>query len=258
MPAKSTESAILVTGAAFARSVGVSNKAICNAIDAGRFSKKVLVKVGKRFKLREAAARAEWFAYKGVPDPLGGAVAVAASKPPPKPAPARKAPNNPPPAASGSAPFDFDDEDEDPGPRRLPPRKAPFGGFGGAVNDDEDEDPDEGGGFTYGYDHRLGMDLPKGTLNDLRARNEAIKAAKAEVELKKLIGSLVDVSEARRALFAVGQEVRTRFESMPARIVDQITSKSRFDVLNILEAEINAILTGLGELSEREITNGGS
>lgn len=240
----------LIAPSAFALTVGVSPKGLLLAIDAGRFSKKVLVKKGKRQLLRNDLARAEWFAYKGIPDPLLAAGSRSAGdEEAPEGASAQGYKLKPAsaPASGNTAPFDLDPEDEGNAPPRMPPRKLNFPTF---PDEEEDEDGDENGGTEW--DARLGVDLPRGSLNQLRTRNEAIKAARAEVELKKSLAILVPVESVRRGLYAIGQEVRSRFEAMPARIVDACVGKDRFVIQSVMEEEINKILAHIADLGNRE------
>jgi hypothetical protein len=50
-----------------------------------------------------------------------------------------------------------------------------------------------------------------------RARNERIKADRAEIELRQLQGELVSAREAEQMLFTAGRIVRDRIEMVPAR-----------------------------------------
>lgn len=88
----------------------------------------------------------------------------------------------------------------------------------------------------------------KKSLADIKRDTAEVKLHISALELKEKKGQLVDKEKVYKALFAAGQEVRTTFQSIPDRVIDEILSApTRNDAHAIL---FNAIADGLEQLSE--------
>lgn len=86
------------------------------------------------------------------------------------------------------------------------------------------------------------------SLADIKRDTAEVKLHIAAIELKEKKGQLVDKERVYKALFSAGQEVRTTFQSIPDRVIDEILSApTRNDAHAVL---FNAIADGLEQLSE--------
>jgi hypothetical protein len=81
------------------------------------------------------------------------------------------------------------------------------------------------------------------------------KAKLRELEFKKKSGSVVDKAQVYRALFAAGQEIRTAFQSIPDRTIDDIlAAPSRNDAHTILARAIDEALNIVQDIQTRPIS----
>ena len=116
-------------------------------------------------------------------------------------------------------------------------------GFDEAAEDDE---------FEFGGER----EYPK--LRVSQAKREYYLACQAKFKAQTLEGALVLASDAEKALFDVGREIREGLSSLPSRITDAILlipekdKNLRFKILTLLEREINSSLTALSDRSEGE------
>lgn len=93
------------------------------------------------------------------------------------------------------------------------------------------------------------------TLASARKAQEVYKAKIAEVDYKKRIGELVMKADVYKALFAFGQELRTQFQAIPDRVVDNMLAASnRNEAHNILYEAITVVLENLSDIDSRSIT----
>lgn len=93
------------------------------------------------------------------------------------------------------------------------------------------------------------------TLAAARKAQEVYKAKIAELDYKKRIGDLVAKDEVYKALFAFGQELRTQFQAIPDRVVDNmLAASSRNEAHIILYEAITKVLENLADIDSRKIT----
>lgn len=93
------------------------------------------------------------------------------------------------------------------------------------------------------------------TLAAARKAQEVYKAKIAELDYKKRIGDLVAKDEVYKALFAFGQELRTQFQAIPDRVVDNmLAASSRNEAHIILYEAITKVLENLADIDSRPIT----
>lgn len=95
------------------------------------------------------------------------------------------------------------------------------------------------------------LELP--ALTKLEA---VLRVRKAQVDLQEKEGRLVDVGQARNALFAAAQEIKNRIEGIPDRIIDEVlAAKNRNEAFLVLRAEINSALNELADLPATQLSN---
>lgn len=93
------------------------------------------------------------------------------------------------------------------------------------------------------------------TLAAARKAQEVYKAKIAELDYKKRTGDLVAKDEVYKALFAFGQELRTQFQAIPDRVVDNmLAASSRNEAHIILYEAITKVLENLADIDSRKIT----
>lgn len=93
------------------------------------------------------------------------------------------------------------------------------------------------------------------TLAAARKAQEVYKAKIAELDYKKRIGDLVAKDEVYKSLFAFGQELRTQFQAIPDRVVDNmLAASSRNEAHIILYEAITKVLENLADIESRKIT----
>lgn len=94
----------------------------------------------------------------------------------------------------------------------------------------------------------------KKSLADLKRDKAEVDLATSLIVLKERKGQLVDKDKVYKALFLAGQEVRTMFQSIPDRIIDDILSaKSRSEAHGVLFESISEALDTLSKVIERDI-----
>ena len=72
------------------------------------------------------------------------------------------------------------------------------------------------------------------------------KAKQMELEYRKSIGELVEVSKVEKEAFRIGRVVRDSLMNVPARVSGQLAAESnQFKIHQILEKEIRQALEGL-------------
>lgn len=86
------------------------------------------------------------------------------------------------------------------------------------------------------------------SLADIKRQTAEIKLHEAALDLKQKRGELVNKDKVYKALFAAGQEVRSKFEAIPDRVIDDVlAARSRNESHQVL---YNAIADALEELSK--------
>lgn len=81
------------------------------------------------------------------------------------------------------------------------------------------------------------------------------KAKLRKLEFERKSGEVVDKAQVYRALFAAGQEIRTAFEGIADRFIDDIlAAPTRNDAHTILQTAIDEALQSVSELKDRQIT----
>jgi hypothetical protein len=86
-------------------------------------------------------------------------------------------------------------------------------------------------------------------ISEYEAREKYARARTAELNLEVLEGTLVSVADVHKAQAAVGVEIRTMFESLADRNIDNIRAAStRNAAVLLLESAINEVLTRIADL----------
>lgn len=92
------------------------------------------------------------------------------------------------------------------------------------------------------------------SLAEIKRNTAEVKLHLAALELKEKSGQLVDRDKVYKALFAAGQEIRTTFQSLPDRVIDDVLSaRSRNEAHTVLFNAISDALETLSEVVNREI-----
>lgn len=101
------------------------------------------------------------------------------------------------------------------------------------------------------------VDVPKSggkSLAEIKRQTAEVKLHEAALDLKRKRGELVDKQKVYRALFSAGQEVRTAFQAIPDRVIDDIlASKTRNEAHSVLFNAIADTLEQLSEITNRDI-----
>lgn len=93
------------------------------------------------------------------------------------------------------------------------------------------------------------------TLAKAKQAQAIYKAKLAELEYKEKSKALVDRNAVYKALFAAGQELRSEFQSIPDRFIDNIlAAPSRNEAHRILYEAIASALTKLSDINARDLT----
>lgn len=98
---------------------------------------------------------------------------------------------------------------------------------------------------------------PQDSLSTAKAQQvEAVYKAKLrKLEFETKSGSLVDKSQVYRALFAAGQEIRSAFEGIADRYIDEIlAAPTRNDAHTVLQSAIDEALKSVSDLKDRKIS----
>jgi hypothetical protein len=118
---------------------------------------------------------------------------------------------------------------------------------------DKETNPNVVGGAKRGVkDPEPITGLPEGgpTIAKAKLKSEVLKAAKLELEYKEKVGSLVEKTKVYKALYEVGQEIRTAFQTLPDRVIDDVlAAPSRNHAHQIM---FNAIADELDKISDME------
>jgi hypothetical protein len=81
------------------------------------------------------------------------------------------------------------------------------------------------------------------------------KARLRKLEFEKKSGELIDKAQVYRALFAAGQEIRTAFEGIADRYIDEIlAAPTRNDAHTVLQNAIDDVLKSVADLKDRQLT----
>lgn len=90
------------------------------------------------------------------------------------------------------------------------------------------------------------------SLAEIKRQTAEVKLRLSALELKEKQGQLVDKERVYRALFAAGQEIRTAFQSIPDRFIDDIlAAKTRNEAHGVLFNAIADTLEMLHEINTR-------
>lgn len=107
------------------------------------------------------------------------------------------------------------------------------------VDDSEPEAPQRPGGKS---------------LAEIKRQAAEVKLHISAIELKEKKGQLVDKDKVYKALFAAGQEVRTAFQAVPDRVIDDIlAAKTRNEAHSVLFNAIADTLETLSEIANRDL-----
>lgn len=89
------------------------------------------------------------------------------------------------------------------------------------------------------------------TLAAAKTAKAVYDAKLAELEYQTKSGKLVNKEDVYRTLFAFGQQMRDAFSAIPGRITDDmLAAPSKVDAVNLLTAEINAVLEKLADTKD--------
>lgn len=94
------------------------------------------------------------------------------------------------------------------------------------------------------------------TLSGIKIKIEKTKLEKETILLAERKGMLLDREAVDKALYEKGKDVRQKFQSMPARVIDSIIAaalKSRNDALNVLQNAVDEELLKIGEITDYKI-----
>jgi hypothetical protein len=120
-----------------------------------------------------------------------------------------------------------------PKPMKAKPKPKP------QVEDSEPETPQRPGGKS---------------LAEIKRQAAEVKLHISAIELKEKKGQLVDKDKVYKALFAAGQEVRTAFQAVPDRVIDDIlAAKTRNEAHSVLFNAIADTLETLSEIANRDL-----
>jgi hypothetical protein len=85
------------------------------------------------------------------------------------------------------------------------------------------------------------------TLANVQLQHEIAKAAKAQIELKRMKGLYVEAVEVEREWGIIVAGVQTRLMLLPDKIAPKVPGKDVLECKNIIEHEIREALTALSE-----------
>jgi hypothetical protein len=92
------------------------------------------------------------------------------------------------------------------------------------------------------------------SLAEIKRQAAEVKLHISAIILKEKKGQLVDKDKVYRALFSAGQEVRTAFQAIPDRVIDDIlASKTRNEAHSVLFNAIADTLDLLSEVANRDL-----
>ena len=92
------------------------------------------------------------------------------------------------------------------------------------------------------------------SLAEIKRQAAEVKLHISAIELKEKKGQLVDKDKVYKALFAAGQEVRTAFQAVPDRVIDDIlAAKTRNEAHSVLFNAIADTLETLSEIANRDL-----
>jgi hypothetical protein len=114
----------------------------------------------------------------------------------------------------------------------------------GNLNDLQEKD--------YTYDELLTAIKihPALTYQEAIRRQAVLQIAREKMELEELQGTLVRKAEVEKNLFAIGDELKKKLLSIPARCLDDIRSAdNKVLATNILVFEINQVLDSIASLN---------
>lgn len=231
----------------YARRKGCSDPAVLKAIKTGRINNGCIIDEKGNKKIIPEIADAEW---KSNSDPVRAKMGIrfdipSTTKEPakqdtPAPAPAPVPTQKPKPAPKASSALEPKPKPAKPKSTTKPakPMPAPAPDVAPVVPDRTVLKP-----------------VQDDTLAAARKAQEVYKAKIAELDYKKRIGDLVAKDEVYKALFAFGQELRTQFQAIPDRVVDNmLAASSRNEAHIILYEAITKVLENLADIESRKIT----
>jgi hypothetical protein len=92
------------------------------------------------------------------------------------------------------------------------------------------------------------------SIAEIKRQTAKIKLADAALELKKKQGTLVEKDKVYKALFSMGQEIRSGIQAIPDRCIDDILAAStRNEAHHVLVVALDDFLVGLSEIVNRDI-----
>lgn len=94
----------------------------------------------------------------------------------------------------------------------------------------------------------------KRALADIKRDTAEVKLRQEAIKLREMSGQLVDKEKVYRALFVAGQEVRSSFQAIPDRVIDEIlAAKDRNSAHGVLFNAITDALETMSDVLSREI-----
>ena len=118
-------------------------------------------------------------------------------------------------------------------------------------NSEDDSDNDDEENLSYTELLKKINIHPELGYSEVLRRREIIGAAADKMKIEELQGTLVKRSEVEKALFAVGDELKKKLLSIPARCMEDILSApNKVEANNILTFEINQVLISISQLQQ--------
>jgi len=94
------------------------------------------------------------------------------------------------------------------------------------------------------------------SFNEAKRKEMIIRAATREVELKQLMGKLVDKDNVYRELFNAGKELRVAIMAIPDRVIDDLLAcLTRNEAHALLYKELSHTLEMLSDIENRKFGN---
>lgn len=206
---------VLMSKNAYAKYLGIDEKAIRNAIGAGKIVKGWDAE--KKKIIQDLADTEFGFSHK-LPKARAGVNKAATAAKVDKPKPEKKTPKN----------------SENP---KKPNSESP---------NNENTPPANYDGLTVAEVIAQIVIHPDLSYQQSLQRTAVLQLCTDRIKLSELEGSLVRKDAIDKALYAYGQQIKRGFLAIPARTIDAIlAADTKVEAINILTAEINATLANL-------------
>jgi hypothetical protein len=118
-------------------------------------------------------------------------------------------------------------------------------------NSNNSEDPDDADTKEYSYSELIKeiKITPRLSYKEALLRKEILSTAREKMELEEKQGVLVKKADVDKALFAIGDELKKKLLSIPARCIQDIRAASNeVEANNILTIEITQSLHSISQL----------